>query len=126
TAGEWINTNISSGASIGLKEYPVAFRTPPFSFAKYKISVIDDITKYKGNLPDYFITGSFDWRFSSYEEMKDCLSDYYEEFKVFNKVPHIFNIKFDIKSQRLPPDYCYFNPTIIIWKVKQNLNIYNY
>ncbi|MCM8821128.1 MAG: hypothetical protein NC932_04170, partial [Candidatus Omnitrophica bacterium] len=99
-------------------EYPVAFRTPPFSFAKYKISVIDNVKKYEGDLPEYFITGSFDWRFSSYEEMRTYLSDYYEEFNVFKKVPSILNIKFDIESQRLPPDYCYFNPMVIIWKRK--------
>ena len=118
-AGKWINTNIPAGTSIGLKEYPVAFRTPPFSFAKYKVQIVEDKNKFQEKMPEYFVVSSFDWRFSSYEEIKYYLSDYYEEFKVFRRVPEIFNITFNVQYRHLPPDYCYFNPEVVIWKRKR-------
>ncbi len=117
-AGEWINENLPQGASIGLNEAPVAFRTPPFSFAKFRTSVMEDIEKFDGNIPEYFVTSSFDWRFSDYETMKGYLRDYYE-LQTFKRVPAFLGIEFKTKHKRLPSDYCYFNPTIIIWKLKK-------
>ncbi len=118
TAGKWVNANLPEGASIGLNEAPVAFRTPPFSFAKFRITVIDDITNFGEALPDFFVTSSFDWRYSSYKIIKNHLSDYYE-LKTFERIPSVFGMSFKTGVKDPPPDYCYFNPTVIIWKLKK-------
>ncbi|MCX8082104.1 MAG: glycosyltransferase family 39 protein [bacterium] len=118
-AGEWINKNIPEGTSIGLKEPPVAFRTTPFSFAKYKVTIIENKKEFEKNIPVYFVTSSFDWRFSRYGEIENYLSDNYEKLKIFVKSPSILNIEFINNYEPIPPDYCYFNPIVIIWKANK-------
>jgi hypothetical protein len=59
-AGEWINTYIKKGASIGVGSIPEPYRTPPFKFKDYEIVIINDMKLFdelalKTQLPEYFV-----------------------------------------------------------------------
>jgi len=116
-AGRWINENISTDKAIGLLESPSPWRTPPFRFLDYKITITQNKGEIEKEKPSYFIVSEYQWlRGARMEFIKDLLSNY-EVYKIFEKEPSLKWIKFR-HPEDIPYDWCHPNPVILIWKRK--------
>ncbi|MCX8082102.1 MAG: glycosyltransferase family 39 protein [bacterium] len=116
-AGMWINENISPKEKIGLLEAPSPWRTPPFRFLEYNISITADKKEIEKIKPEYFVVSEYQWlRGHGIKAIKDTLSNY-EILRKFEKEPSIFGIKFK-HPEDIPYDWCHPNPVILIWRRK--------
>jgi len=126
-AGEWIKENIPAGSSIGVTEVPWQFQMPPFDYFKYNLIVTGyDFNKLKKEKPEYFIISSFQAPIPPFPlklqiEKNSFWNEFinssiYKEEKKFQKFPSFLSFKFQFNE--LPEDLIYLNPTIVIFKYK--------
>jgi len=126
-AGVWIKENIPEESSIGVTEVPWQFQMPPFDYYRYEVVVTGyDFARAKETKPDYFILSSYQARLSPYPlGLQKERIDFWEEFRsselygakqTFQRFPQFLNIVF--KTDVLPEDMIYLNPTIVIFERK--------
>jgi len=119
-AGEWINESIPAGAVIGMMELPSPWRTPPFRYFDYRISVTGlNEGELKKTDPEYFIVEEHQWlRVYTYGRVRAFLKDY-EELKKFENYPSVLGMQFR-RDGNSPWDWPDINPEIIVFKRRAN------
>jgi hypothetical protein len=126
-AGIWIKDNIPAGSSIGVTEVPWQFQMPPFDYYRYNVVVTGyDFDKTEETKPDYFILSSYQAQLPPYplrlqKERTDFWekfrsSELYREKKKFQRFPRFLGFTF--RTDVLPEDLIYLNPTIAIFERK--------
>jgi len=115
SAGEWINSNIPPGSSVGLLDMPSPWRTPPFNFFKYEIvNIYWDKTLLENYEPLYVVVTEYQWlRGKDYGQLKEYLKDYIE-LRRFEEYPRILGMSFR-RDGSSPWDWADINPEVIVF-----------